>query len=244
MNKSISLSIPRPCEEQWSSFAPTNTGGFCGSCQKNVIDFTKASDDEILAFIRKKPAHACGKFRPDQLKTYSLIHPVVVKPGFTVWKAGIVSLLLLLISKPTPAQIHNNKTSTEQIDQQTSRRKNWTNNFITVKGTVKSGEDNSPLPSVSVFQKGTINVTFTDSNGNFELTIDKRSGKTLNFSFIGYESSDVIIQEDNPEINILMITDTTVLGGMEITGEVATEQPYVEQPGFFKRIWRRIKSVF
>src|SRR5690606_5620792 len=68
----IALNIPTPCSEQWGNFTKTPQGGFCSSCQKTVIDFTTMTDDEILAFFKTKPAHTCGRFRPNQLKLYSM----------------------------------------------------------------------------------------------------------------------------------------------------------------------------
>src|SRR5438045_3930171 len=69
MKKPFSLSIPRPCHENWNSFSPTAKGGFCASCQKEVIDFTNWTDDRIKHYF-KTSGGTCGRFRQDQLKTY------------------------------------------------------------------------------------------------------------------------------------------------------------------------------
>ncbi|WP_276372697.1 hypothetical protein [Chryseolinea sp. H1M3-3] len=45
MKKIIQIAVPKPCHEKWSSFTKTTNGGFCGSCQKEVIDFTSWSDE-------------------------------------------------------------------------------------------------------------------------------------------------------------------------------------------------------
>lgn len=55
---------------------------------------------------------------------------------------------------------------------------------LTVTGQVISGDDNYPLPGVSVVVKGTMRGTFTDADGNY--TIALASGQTLVFSCIGY----------------------------------------------------------
>ena len=49
MKQNFSISIKSPCQENFESFEPTQKGGFCDSCQKEVIDFTKMSSQEILA---------------------------------------------------------------------------------------------------------------------------------------------------------------------------------------------------
>lgn len=56
---------------------------------------------------------------------------------------------------------------------------------ITVSGTV-SDDQNEPIPGVSIGVKGTTTGTITDMDGKFSLSTE--SGKTLTFSFIGYQT--------------------------------------------------------
>jgi iron complex outermembrane receptor protein len=49
-----------------------------------------------------------------------------------------------------------------------------------------SGE---PLPGASVIEKGTVNGTVTDFNGNYKISVKK--GETLVFGFIGYQSQEI-----------------------------------------------------
>jgi hypothetical protein len=79
MKKQLTLSIPKPCSEKWDNFIPASNGRFCTSCNKIVTDFTQMSDHEIIEFFRDMPAHACGRFRPDQLKIYST-KPLLTPP--------------------------------------------------------------------------------------------------------------------------------------------------------------------
>lgn len=71
MKQSFQLNIDNPCHEQWESFTPTSTGGFCASCQKNVIDFSEMSESQLVAFFRDRlnsSQNLCGRFKEDQLK--------------------------------------------------------------------------------------------------------------------------------------------------------------------------------
>src|SRR6187402_1603316 len=115
MKSSLNLSIPTPCHEKWDNFTPVSNGRFCDSCSKVVIDFTKMSDQEILEFMQSKPAHACGRFRPNQLKIYSQTPIVKINPGLTLLKASLLSILMMLISKPASAQTANTKPQTEMV---------------------------------------------------------------------------------------------------------------------------------
>ena len=71
MKKNIRIAVPNPCHEKWSSFTKTSGGGFCSSCQKEVIDFTSWSDERIKSYFKNLPGHTCGRFRSQQLKAYS-----------------------------------------------------------------------------------------------------------------------------------------------------------------------------
>jgi len=61
------IDIPTPCEASASDMSPSQRGSFCSHCQKEVIDFTRMSDAEIITFMQKQRGRTCGKFRPDQL---------------------------------------------------------------------------------------------------------------------------------------------------------------------------------
>jgi hypothetical protein len=49
----MQISIPTPCHENWDAMTASTNGRFCGSCQKEVVDFSAKTDAEILAFFEK-----------------------------------------------------------------------------------------------------------------------------------------------------------------------------------------------
>lgn len=73
MRKHIQLNIPKPCHENWDQMTPVDKGRFCGSCQKQVVDFTTMSDEQLALFFKKqvlsssKDGSVCGRFMQDQL---------------------------------------------------------------------------------------------------------------------------------------------------------------------------------
>ena len=79
---------------------------------------------------------------------------------------------------------------------------------LTVTGQVISGDDSYPLPGVSVVVKGTMRGTFTDSDGNY--TISLASGQTLVFSCIGYLDHQETVTEAR-QINVSMSPDSQML---------------------------------
>jgi len=92
-----------------------------------------------------------------------------------------------------------------------------------ITGTVTSGEDGTALPGVSVIIKGTSTGTQTDVNGKFSLSVAK--GKTLDFSFIGFETKSVLVGNESI-INVVLAPDNRLLQEVVVTalGRVKEEK--------------------
>ena len=68
MKKQIIVSIAKPCTENWSKMTPSEKGRFCGQCNKEVIDFTKMTSDQVVDSLTNKSGQKiCGLFRNEQL---------------------------------------------------------------------------------------------------------------------------------------------------------------------------------
>lgn len=68
MPKKIQLNIPKPCHEDWDAMTPVDKGKFCGSCEKQVVDFSNMSDRQVAEFFKKpSTGSVCGRFMTDQL---------------------------------------------------------------------------------------------------------------------------------------------------------------------------------
>jgi hypothetical protein len=83
-----------------------------------------------------------------------------------------------------------------------------------ITGTVtdQSGE---PIVGASVFEKGTINGTTTNEDGNFSLNIPQ--GMTLQISYIGYVAQEFVVQ-NNTNLTIVLLEDTQVLDEVVVVG--------------------------
>ena len=75
--------------------------------------------------------------------------------------------------------------------------------------------DGIPLPGVSVIEKGTTNGTSTGINGNYSISIT--AGKSIIFSYIGFEAQEVVIGEENV-IDITLLDETTGLDEVVVVG--------------------------
>ena len=68
MQKQTTLYIPKPCHENWDKMTPTQQGKFCSSCNKQVVDFSLMSDNQILNFLSHQSGKLCGRFDTQQLE--------------------------------------------------------------------------------------------------------------------------------------------------------------------------------
>jgi outer membrane receptor protein involved in Fe transport len=71
---------------------------------------------------------------------------------------------------------------------------------VTIKGNVKNGSNES-IGSVNVTLKGTSKSTYTDPNGNFQLSVPSLPA-VLIFSSVGYESQELSVDNNTPTITM------------------------------------------
>jgi iron complex outermembrane receptor protein len=84
-----------------------------------------------------------------------------------------------------------------------------------VTGTVTDASDGTTLPGASVAVKGTTQGTVTDVNGGY--TISVAPNTTLVFSFVGYESQEIVVQP-NTNVSIALKLESTVLSELVVIG--------------------------
>ena len=85
---------------------------------------------------------------------------------------------------------------------------------MNVTGTVVDATDGSPLPGVTVLQKSTNNGTTTNMDGQYSISVDM--GQTLVFSFIGYTSHEVLVE--NALINVQLTEQSELLSEFVVIG--------------------------
>jgi len=215
MKRIVEISIPKPCHQQWQTFTQTSNGGFCASCQKDVIDFSRWSDERLKAYLTTDRSNVCGRFREDQLKVYSFGGETKSKSW---WISVLLSLVVVLSSREALAQRHKCKQTTEQVNNNEAligKIKLDPVDTMRISGTVTDGGET--MPGVNVVRKGTAQGTVTNAEGRYELEIvSPANSETLVFTFIGYSSTEVCIAaQSQVSTSVCMKSDLMVLGGME-----------------------------
>jgi TonB-dependent SusC/RagA subfamily outer membrane receptor len=93
----MKITIPKPCHENWEMMTPEEKGRFCSVCSKTVMDFTVASDAEIVEVFSTSKENICGNFYESQLNRnlqYSYINSLFTKfaVSFILTTGGFVSV--------------------------------------------------------------------------------------------------------------------------------------------------------
>ncbi|MEN8886345.1 MAG: hypothetical protein ABF246_08135, partial [Winogradskyella sp.] len=100
MKLNYSISIPKPCHEDWSKMSKNEKGRFCKSCCKTVVDFTHMNINEIQNYIHNnKNKRICGHIKQSQLNTINLKIPEVIFNK--TWNFRRLFLLALLLTMGT-----------------------------------------------------------------------------------------------------------------------------------------------
>jgi len=63
MKTTFSISVKKPCTEGFGEFRKTVRGGFCSSFEKEVIDYTKISQIELMDSLCTPSTSTCGRFK-------------------------------------------------------------------------------------------------------------------------------------------------------------------------------------
>ena len=84
-----------------------------------------------------------------------------------------------------------------------------------VKGVV-TDDSGMPLPGANIIEKGTVNGTQSDFDGNFTLSLKNRNA-ILVISYLGYQTKEVVI-DGQSNINVVLIADAASLDEVVVVG--------------------------
>jgi TonB-dependent starch-binding outer membrane protein SusC len=86
---------------------------------------------------------------------------------------------------------------------------------IVVSGTV-TDEEGAAMPGVNILEKGTINGTVSDVNGNYRLTVSAPNA-VLVFSFVGAETKEVVVGGQS-QISVALAGSSETLAELVVVG--------------------------
>ncbi|WP_405199155.1 carboxypeptidase-like regulatory domain-containing protein [Christiangramia sp. LLG6405-1] len=163
------IEVINPCDQAWQSMRRLGGNKFCDKCQKEVIDFTGYSKNEIFEKIEKN-GEVCGKLHPSHLEnkieSNQLGTQYFSKFAFFIGLSSIIGL-------NEPVTANSTKPTFEQTD-----RTEWKSvlpikkvkDSITVRGKVTDA-DGQAIPGTNVIIKDSRIGTQTNLEGEFNLKI-------------------------------------------------------------------------
>ncbi len=87
---------------------------------------------------------------------------------------------------------------------------------FTVTGNVQDEESKFGIPGATVVEKGTLNGTITDFDGNYTIKVTNGQA-SLEFAYVGYESQTIAVN-DKPIINVVLGYELTELNEVVVIG--------------------------
>ncbi len=257
--KAYRINVAQPCSENWDQMKSAKDGRFCLSCQKNVVDFTRMKDEEIVAYLLLH-SNTCGRFYNDQLDR-SVYYSLPVKARHYHWPAIAAFLVAGLFSvAPAFSQTPIQKTvypvgirrdpplNTEmpklpeainsdpvvENKQDSSQTK-----AFTLTGTAIDKETGEPLgfsTIIVMIDEKVINSVTADTAGYFSITLPPNvsdSSVTLKANMVGYAPKTLSINSADLEKPLIIeLTYSRVLmSGMVIMTVEKTIEPITPSPG-------------
>jgi hypothetical protein len=220
MRSNLILEIPKPCQQEWSKMTPDANGRFCAHCQQRVVDFTRMTDGQILAYLKEGAASSsCGRLRQSQLDRM-LTEEVLssrqarIRWGWAAFVAGTLSLFRAeaqpVTGSPVRSVVIQHPAEAGIVHQQTD-----TVRTFDIKGRV-TDQYGEGLTGAVVSLKGTSRGVVTGLDGCFVLKAGEHEfPAALLVSFVGFATSELALPTRD-SIHSLLITmepDTEVLMG-------------------------------
>jgi TonB-linked SusC/RagA family outer membrane protein len=81
---------------------------------------------------------------------------------------------------------------------------------------VVSDEAGIPIPGVNVLVKNTNRGVQTDFDGAYNIEVSQ--GETLSFSYIGFKTTEIVVEDGDSEINVILEEDLSSLDEVVVTG--------------------------
>ncbi|SNR29383.1 CarboxypepD_reg-like domain-containing protein [Maribacter sedimenticola] len=235
MKRNMTIGLSTPCNEKFTNFSSTEIGGFCTSCQKEVIDFTQFTDKELVRYLSTATSKTCGRFKPSQLRTYKYktlpMNNTLVSKSIGIMGFSLLALCTNKISAQEPAITNPQTEITANVVNNTGKVSTVQEQYLVI-GTIID-ESNEPLPGVNVILKGTTVGTQTDFDGKFEFPDQLEVDDVLVFSFLGYETQEYTIKKSKTStIDIQLKFDTY---DVELMGEVVIDGTYTSKKNIFQK---------
>ncbi len=160
------ISVPEPCPESWDKMHQTQKGKFCDLCSKEVIDFTKWTDSEVIQYFENartngqtnatsKIGTTCGRLSTQQVERINQILQNHTSQQPNLWRIFAWAFSVTALSSVVALQ--NVNAAEKPVNQEVIR--NITNENIALESEEKwqSIATNTNIEIVEILQ-GEVNI--------------------------------------------------------------------------------------
>jgi hypothetical protein len=209
MKPLLIIRIPEPCEQQWNDMSITTAGRFCSSCTRELVDFTRFSDRELVEYLAEHTGKLCGRFARGQLDRNLLTE----NRSFQSLSLPALALLAAMLTiNPVHAQADTLRTVVTIPNEKDSLH-NYDPEIRTIRGTVNEAFRGEPLwgTVIELKNKGmVVQRTHSDLDGHFSFILPEGLVyDTLKASLEGYcdtlvpcSENPIIVLEPNEPLLI------------------------------------------
>jgi hypothetical protein len=228
----MTFSVPAPCSKSWDAMTPTVDGRYCGSCQHEVVDFSRMTEAQVLAWLdRLRTGIVCGFFEAGQF----------APPAVPRWRRWLVAAVALLGLRPLLAAdeaagfspLRPIPRATEQADAHAEAP----NDQVTIRGHVLDDSTGLGVSGAEIFIADTQYGAVTDEQGNFSFTMLKswtpvRKGRVQ----LRVQGSPFVFKAETVSVEVspapapLSIRLKSIPGRGHIRGRVARHEPPRKPP--------------
>lgn len=199
--KTLILTIPQPCPENWSAMTLQDAGRYCAQCKKCVVDFTGWTDAALYKFFSKNTDDVCGRFYAYQLEKKILPPP----PSQRNWYRMACGLGLSLLLAGAPAQAHFMvKPSLEQLYQRITNEAETTNDsdsLASFRGIVLDEKAETVIGAIVRLSGDKVFTAITDQAGHFSINPIPPGVYDVRIMYNGYKTmTDMLLfQKDSAQ---------------------------------------------
>ena len=241
------MTLPKPkfCGQKWLEMRPTSNGRLCGSCEKEIFDFSKLAIDQIEALQKENNNSLCGMYSKKQLKFWEQKSK---RSRFSLKSAIAASTLFLASGEYSGSELKAREkeykleiigTNTFEINEKSkldSIPKAIIKGVIT---TINKKGESEPLPFANIFLSRHNIGTTTDIEGKYRIEITDEKYEpikdTLTASYFGYPPNKTIFDPIPVGTNIKNIQFDETVNNITVF--------YVTVPTKWQRFKWKVKSI-
>ncbi|WP_354578422.1 carboxypeptidase-like regulatory domain-containing protein [Hymenobacter sp. UYP22] len=210
---------------------PAVQGRHCAACDKVVVDFTRMTDAEVVAYLTQTSGQSCGRFRAEQLQ-----RPLRMATEALVSRRWLAAALALLgTAGPAMAQSKLPALQEQRMLVGEPVAPTSISPDRVIRGRVIDAATGEGLPGVTVLLKGSYVRIDTQADGSFELTLPEWDNQEsmLIFSIVGFDTKEHTIRSLQPADNFIKVRLNPDVKGW----------PVVIQTAAPRGLWQRLTGL-